>query len=144
MQKTIFIFLLCFLEIFSYSPEKAIAYANQYCDKRNENYNDYSSQFGDSPNFISQCLIAGDENLSGCETDSYGSIIDTDILEKCLQDNGWNYQTSDTIPEDFPAGGIIIDNRYAMIAVTKSTYASHSNDKCGAQIYNGNHKYYWK
>ena len=136
--------MLCFLEIFSYKPKKAIDYANKYCDKRNKNYGDYSSSFGDSPNFISQCLIAGEQSLSGCETDKYGSIIDTGYLEKCLKKKGWKMVTSKSIPKDFPAGGIIIDNRYAMIAVTKNTYCAHSNDKCGRPIYKGTHKYLWK
>ena len=144
MKKTIFIFFLCFLEIFSYNPEKAIAYANQYCDKRNSNYNDYSNQFGDSPNFVSQCLIAGEEDLSGCTVDERGCVIDTGNLENCLLSKGWQYVQSDVVPDIFPAGGIIIDNRYAMFAITPNTYCAHSNDKCGSQIYSGTHKYYWK
>ena len=31
-----------------------------------------------------------------------------------------------------------------MIAITKTTYAAHSKDKCGKKIYDGTHKYYWK
>ena len=144
MKNQIFILLLCFLGILSYDSERAISYANTYWDKRNPDFGDYSNSFGDSPNFISQCLIAGGEDLSGYETDKFGSIIKTSVLEKYLNDNGWNSETSSSIPNDFNAGGIIIDNSYAMIALTKTTYAAHSNDKCGSKIYDGTHTYYWK
>ena len=144
MKNQIFILLICFVVIFSYDAERAISYANTYCDKRNPDFGDYSNDFGDSPNFISQCLIAGGEDLSAYERDQYGSIISTDVLVRYLNENGWNSQSSSSIPDNFPPGGIIIDNRYAMIAITKTTYAAHSNDKCGAQIYDGTHTYYWK
>ena len=144
MKNQIFILLICIFGIFSYNPKKAIKYAYTYCDKRNPNYADYSNKYGDSPNFISQCLIEGGENFKGFATDKYGAIIDTGVLEDYLKKNGWNYKSSSSIPSGFKPGGIIIDNRYAMIAVTENTYAAHSKDKCGAKIYSGTHKYYWK
>ena len=144
MKDQILILLLCIFGIFSYNSEKAISYANKYCDSRNPNYADYSNDFGDSPNFMSQWLIAGGEDLSGYDRDKFGAIISTSVLENYLKKNGWKYEKSSSIPKNFTTGGIIIDNRYAMIAVTKTTYAAHSRDKCGAKIYKGTFKYYWK
>ena len=82
MKNQIFILILCIFGIFSYNSEKAISYALTYCNKRNPNYGDYSNDFGDSPNFISQCLIAGGENLKGHLTDQYGAIVSTNVLEE--------------------------------------------------------------
>ena len=146
MQKKLIIFLLCFLGVFSYSAKKAVAYANKYCDKRNKEYHDYSNEGGDCANFVSQCLIAGGQDLDGCSVDKYGSVINVGKLESCLKKKGWHHKESSSIPKDFKAGGVITinDSGHAMIAVTKTTFAAHTNDRCGAKIPAGKNKYFWK
>ena len=52
--------------------------------------------------------------MSDCETDKYGCVIDTSKLENCLKKIGHNIKINS---KWFSSGGIIIDNRYAMIAV---------------------------
>jgi len=146
MEKKIFIFLLCIFGVFSYSAKKAVAYANKYCDSRNPNYHDYSNEGGDCANFVSQCLIAGGLSLSGCTVDSHGSVINVGKLEKCLEKKGWHHKESTSIPDGFKAGGVITINNggHAMIAVTKTTFAAHTNDRCGVKIPGGKNKYFWK
>ena len=51
------------------------------------------------------------------------------MLEDYFLKNGWIYRYSTSIPDNFKTEGIIIDNNYTMIAITKTTYAAHSNDK---------------
>ena len=49
----------------TYNPKNAVAYAKEWCNKRNtDQYNDYSGQGGDCANFVSQCLKAGGLDLS--------------------------------------------------------------------------------
>ena len=146
MQKKLVLFLICFIGVFSYSAKKAVAYANKYCDKRNKEYHDYSKEGGDCANFVSQCLIAGGLSLSECVHDKYGSVINVGKLESCLKNKGWHHKESSSIPEGFKAGGVITINNsgHAMIAVTKTTLAAHTNDRCGAKIPNSKNKYFWK
>ena len=146
MQKKLVLFLICFIGVFSYSAKKAVAYANKYCDKRNSNYHDYSNEGGDCANFVSQCLIAGGLSLSECVHDKHGSVINVGKLESCLKNKGWHHKESSSIPDGFKAGGVITinDGGHAMIAVTKTTFAAHTNDRCGAKIPNTKNKYFWK
>ena len=146
MQKKLVLFLICFIGVFSYSAKKAVAYANKYCDKRNKEYHDYSNEGGDCANFVSQCLIAGGLSLSECVHDKHGSVINVGKLESCLKNKGWHHKESSSIPKDFKAGGVITinDSGHAMIAVTKTTFAAHTNDRCGAKIPAGKNKYFWK
>ena len=146
MQKKLVLFLICFIGVFSYSAKKAVAYANKYCDKRNKEYHDYSKEGGDCANFVSQCLIAGGLSLSECVHDKHGSVINVGKLESCLKNKGWHHKESSSIPEGFKAGGVITINNsgHAMIAVTKTTFAAHTNDRCGAKIPNTKNKYFWK
>ena len=146
MQKKLVLFLICFIGVFSYSAKKAVAYANKYCDKRNKEYHDYSNEGGDCANFVSQCLIAGGLSLSECVHDKYGSVINVGKLESCLKNKGWHHKESSSIPDGFKAGGVITINNsgHAMIAVTKTTFAAHTNDRCGAKIPNTKNKYFWK
>ena len=146
MQKKLVLFLICFIGVFSYSAKKAVAYANKYCDKRNKEYHDYSNEGGDCANFVSQCLIAGGLNLDECVHDKHGSVINVGKLESCLKNKGWHHKESSSIPDGFKAGGVITINNggHAMIAVTKTTFAAHTNDRCGAKIPNTKNKYFWK
>ena len=146
MQKKLVLFLICFIGVFSYSAKKAVAYANKYCDKRNKEYHDYSNEGGDCANFVSQCLIAGGLSLSECVHDKHGSVINVGKLESCLKNKGWHHKESSSIPDGFKAGGVITinDGGHAMIAVTKTTFAAHTNDRCGAKIPNSKNKYFWK
>ncbi len=146
MQKKLVLFLICFIGVFSYSAKKAVAYANKYCDKRNKEYHDYSNEGGDCANFVSQCLIAGGLSLSECVHDKHGSVINVGKLESCLKNKGWHHKESSSIPDGFKAGGVITINNggHAMIAVTKTTFAAHTNDRCGAKIPNTKNKYFWK
>jgi hypothetical protein len=146
MQKKLVLFLICFIGVFSYSAKKAVAYANKYCDKRNKEYHDYSNEGGDCANFVSQCLIAGGLSLSECVHDKHGSVINVGKLESCLKNKGWHHKESSSIPDGFKAGGVITINNggHAMIAVTKTTFAAHTNDRCGAKIPNSKNKYFWK
>ncbi len=51
---------------YTYSRDKAIAYADQWCLKRNRaQYSDYSNVGGDCANFVSQCLAAGGMPVNG-------------------------------------------------------------------------------
>jgi len=145
MEKKFFILLLCIFGVFTYNADKAVKYANKYCDKRNKKYHDYSHEGGDCANFVSQCLIAGGLKLSGCNTDKYGSVINVGSLEKCLKDKGWHHETSTSIPKNFKKGGVITinDGGHAMFAVSKKTFAAHTNDRCGASIPGGKNKYFW-
>ena len=68
-------------------------------EKRNPDYKDHSNDL-DISNFISQCLIAEEENLSDCETDKYGYVIDTGKLENCLKKR-MEICKIKTIPSDF-------------------------------------------
>ena len=146
MQKKLVLFLICFIGVFSYSAKKAVAYVNKYCDKRNKEYHDYSNEGGDCANFVSQCLIAGGLSLSECVHDKHGSAINVGKLESCLKNKGWHHKESSSIPDGFKAGGVITINNggHAMIAVTKTTFAAHTNDRCGAKIPNTKNKYFWK
>ena len=147
MQKKLVLFLICFIGVFSYNVKKAVAYANKYCDKRNKNYHDYSKEGGDCANFVSQCLIAGGMQLSDeCVVDSHGSVINVGKLEECLIKKGWHHKVSKSIPEGFKKGGVITinDSGHAMFAVTKTTFAAHTNDRCGYKIPDGKNKYFWK
>jgi len=145
MKAQILILSLCLLGIFSYDAGAAVAYADQFCDKRNSAFNDYTGQGGDCANFVSQCLIAGGQDLSGCIVDDKGSVINVGALESCLMDKGWHYAEQDSIPEGFGPGGVITINNsgHAMIANSYETFDAHTNDRCGSGIPGGTNKYFW-
>jgi len=85
MKAQILILSLFLLGIFSYDPDAAVAYADEFCDKRNPDYNDYTGQGGDDANFVSQCLLAGGQDLKGCIVDDRGSIINVKALRVNFQ-----------------------------------------------------------
>ena len=145
MKAQILILSLCLLGIFSYNPNKALEYADNFCDKRNPKYNDYSEYGYDSANFVSQCLIAGGEDLSECNTDDKGSIVTVADLEECLHKKNWEYIYSISAPEGFKAGGVIIINTggHALFATSQLTFSSHTNDRCNVQYPGGIKTFYY-
>ena len=48
--------------VFKFNSAKAVAYANNYSDRANSFYKRFSE--GEDCNFVSQCLLAGSENVS--------------------------------------------------------------------------------
>ena len=145
MKSQILILSLCLLGIFSYDPGSAVGYADAYCDKRNPDFNDYTGQGGDCANFVSQCLLAGGQDLSGCSVDDRGCVINVGALEACLLSKGWHSAESDSVPEGFGAGGVITINNsgHAMIANSPSTFDAHTNDRCSCGIPDGPKKFFW-
>ncbi|MDL2309382.1 amidase domain-containing protein [Bacteroidales bacterium OttesenSCG-928-B11] len=79
----IFISYLCFLIIQNinaqiYNPDKAAAYATEWCDKMNtDRYVDYSPYGGDCAAFVSQCLREGGLDLSA-GTNGNGAYVKPD------------------------------------------------------------------
>ena len=145
MKAKFFILSLCILGILSYDSGLAVDYANSYCDKRNPEFNDYTGSGGDCANFVSQCLLAGGQDLSGCIVDDRGCVINVGALEECLLSKGWNYAESDSVPDGFGAGGVITinDSGHAIIAVSSSTFDAHTNDRCGVGFPDGPKKFFW-
>ena len=143
MKAQFFILSLCLLGILSYDPGSAVNYAMTYCDKRNPAFNDYPGV--DCANFVSQCLIAGGQDLSGCSVDDKGCVINVGALEACLESKGWHSVVSDSVPDGFGAGGVITinDGGHAIIAVSDSTFAAHTNDRCGVGFPDGVKKFLW-
>ena len=118
----------------SYNADAAVTYAIKYCRDYNNNYNTYPGV--DCANFVSQCLIAGGQTLSGCSgLDSKGTLPAVSDLKTCLSKKGW--KSSSTKPSSFKAGYPFFHNSYshAMIATKISGsyvyYAGHTNDRCG-------------
>ena len=71
-MKTILFLLLLGLAI-SYNANAAVNYALNHCRNYNRAYNSYPG--ADCANFVSQCLIAGGQSLSGCSgLDSKGTL----------------------------------------------------------------------
>ena len=152
-MKSLFILLLTlysFQNIFSsYDPNKAVAYAEKWYNKRNPIYHDYSNQGGDCANFVSQCLIAGGFSTSGCEGNyGTGSTIPlVSNLEKCLVQKGWTKSYS--IPAaGIPAGGVIAYNNGAHAVLvckggTDPLVAGHTNDVWMGYSNYGTRTFYW-
>ena len=115
----------------SYDPEAAIAYAKQWYSSFNPAYNNYGYRHTDDTNFVSQCLIAGGQDFTGCETDDKGSVTHVLNLMSCLTLKGW--KSSDTFPPGFKAGYPIIFGNHPCIATSvmlKSVLISCHNDAC--------------
>ena len=136
-MKGIIFFLLVGLTL-TYDPSKGITYAKKYCKNYNKNYINYRNQGGDCANFVSQCLIAGGENLSGCGgTDKKGSIPRVKNLEACLSSKGWSH--SKGINGSFKAGfPFFSPGTHAMIATSVSgsslKFCAHTNDRCESSL----------
>ena len=132
MKVTLLLVLLGFA--LSYNANAAVKYALAHCKNYNQNYNTYPGK--DCANFVSQCLIAGGQSLSGCGgLDGKGAIPLVDNLKSCLSSKGW--KKSSTRPSSFKAGYPFFHNSYshAMIATSVNSgsvyYAGHTNDRCG-------------
>ena len=132
MKVTLLLVLLGFA--LSYNPGAAVNYALAHCRNYNRNYKTYPGE--DCANFVSQCLIAGGQSLSGCSgTDEKGAIPGVNNLKTCLSRKGW--KSSSTRPSGFKAGYPFFHNSYqhAMIATKVNSgsvnYAGHTNDRCG-------------
>ena len=112
-----------------YNANNAISYARRYCGKYNPSYANYRNMGGDCANFVSQCLIAGGQSLSGCSTDGKGCVPGVSNLKSCLTKKGW--KSSSSVPRGFKAGYPVIFSGHATIAssVSGSTVlvACHSN-----------------
>ena len=98
----------------SYNAANAAAYAKKWYDGYNSQYNNYNGQGGDCANFVSQCLIAGGQSLSGCETDNKGCVPSVNNLKNCLTKKGW--KSSANVPPGFKAGYPVIFSGHATIA----------------------------
>lgn len=57
---------------------------------RNRDFNYYTGQEGDYANFLSQCLMAGGQDLSRSIVDDRGFVINIGTLEESLLSKGWN------------------------------------------------------
>ena len=132
MKVTLLLVLLGFALF--YDPDAAVSYALAYCRDYNGAYNSYPGN--DCANFVSQCLIYGGEDLSGCAgLDDKGAIPSVSDLKSCLSSKGW--RSSSTRPSSFIAGYPFFHNSYshAMIATSVNSgsvyYAGHTNDRCG-------------
>ena len=138
--------LFLFALSFQYNPDLAVNYAYAHCRNYNPNYMRYDG--ADCANFVSQCLIAGGETLSGCGgRDACGAIPYVPNLTSCLTQRGW--KSSSTRPSSFRAGYPIFMNAYqhAMLAVGVSSggvsYAGHTNDRCGEYSLSSGITYYY-
>ena len=130
----------------SYNAGNAVSYALKYCKKYNKNYNTYPGE--DCANFVSQCVKAGGQSLSGCAgLDGKGAIPLVSNLKKCLSKKGW--KSSSTKPGSFKAGYPFFHNSYAhamlatKISGSKIYYAGHTNDRCGDVYMTGGVTYYY-
>ena len=82
-MKYLFLISLLIGYSLSYSTTKAINYARKYCQNYNPDYKKYAN--ADCANFVSQCLIAGGQSLSGCSgLDAKGAIPLVSNLRNCL------------------------------------------------------------
>ena len=145
-MKYIFLLSLLIGSSISYNAGKAIDYARKYCKKYNSNYKKYPN--ADCANFVSQCLIAGGENLSKCGgKDAKGAIPYVPNLRSCLEKLGW--RSSVGVNKKFKAGYPFFEGKnHAMIATgvngNKITYYGHTNDRCDYSLVNNNYIYYYK
>ena len=100
MKYIIFCLLIAF-SLSDYSPAKAVTYARKYCKNYNSDYIKYPG--ADCANFVSQCLKAGGQSLSGCNgLDKKGAIPYVPNLRSCLTKKGWKSQQG--VPKKFKAG----------------------------------------
>ena len=135
MKAIILLFLIGFS--LSYNRDKAISYAKRFCKNYNTRFNNYKGKWGESSNFISQCLIAGGMTLSNCATaDDKGCVFDSNTLRACLSKKGWRH--TKTRPFVFKAGDIIFKGTKVFFASyvngnTIRVYA-HDEDLCDENI----------
>ncbi len=111
----------------TYTPLKAIQYAEQWWNKRNPKFQHYG--FNDCANFVSQCLIAGGLNLRARGTsDRSGSIAQCDSLDtyltKTLKATVWKKSRGQVAPSGLQPGDVAIFGnwwglRHAVFVVAK-------------------------
>ena len=137
MKVILFSLLIAFS--LSYNPSAAVEYAKKYCSNYNPQYTSYRIMGGDCANFVSQCLIAGGMNFSGCQNvKSNGVIAGVTSLKNCLQKKGWHVSSSK--PAAFKAGYPMVkpDLSHAIIATTVSGntvyYSGHTSDVCNKKL----------
>ena len=136
--------LICF--IYTYNPQKAIEYARRYCRNYNPHFTIYG-RMGDCANFVSQCLVAGGQDLKGCNgINSRGMIEIVSYLETCLINKGWKKTTG--INKDFKPGyPFFMHHQHAMIATSVNgnsiKFCAHTNDRCDASISAYSHYVYY-
>ena len=135
------LFLLITLAL-CYNPDAAVNYALSYCDNYNPNFANYADMGGDCANFVSQALMAGGLDLSGCAVswrDAYGCLPRVADVMSCLDQLGW--KSSYSVPPGFSGGYplFLTDGSHAMIASSfdGSTvyYCGHTYDRCGEPAY---------
>ena len=145
-MKLIILFLLLELS-FSYNTTAAIYYARRYCKTNYYYYNVYPDGYGNSANFVSQCLRAGGQDLDGCAgIDNKGSIPFVSNLRACLTKKGWKSQKG--MPKKFKAGyPFFIENMHARICTNIEgntiRYCSHSNNICDGRVSANSSFYYY-
>jgi len=113
----------------TYSPLKAIQYANQWWNKRNPKFQSYGA--GDCANFVSQCLIAGGLNLrassSANRSGSIGECVNLDVfLTKTLKATVWKAFSRLRAPTGLQPGDVAIFGnwlglRHAVIVSAKQS-----------------------
>ena len=145
-MKGILFFLLVGLTL-TYNADAAIKYAREYCKRYNYKYYNYRNQGGDCANFVSQCLIAGGESLSGCTgLDKRGAIPGVTNLENCLISKGWSFSVgiNGHFKQGFP---FFYHGEHAMIATAVNghylKYCGHTNDRCDENLEASNSYYYY-
>ena len=144
-MKYLFLLSLLIGYSLSYSTANAISYARKYCKNYNSNYKKYPG--ADCANFVSQCLIAGGQTLSGCSgLDAKGTLPLVSNLRNCLTKKGW--KSTKGVSKKFKGGYPFFDgNNHAMIATSvsgsKVTYCGHTNDRCDYTLTNSNYYYYY-
>ena len=113
-MKILLFSLVIGLALSAYNADAAVSYAKLWYNSYNTQYNNYNSLGGDCANFVSQCLIAGGQTLTGCDIDNKGSVSSVTGLSNCLIKKGW--KSSANVPPGFKAGYPVIFPGHATIA----------------------------
>ena len=136
-MKAIIIILLFGITL-SYDAKAATNYARRYCSGYNHHYYNYYEK-GEDAFFVSQCLVAGGQDFTGCVgRDNYGLIPSVSGLKRCLILKGW--KSSSSKPVNFKEGYPIFAKSYIheMIATgfdgNYIIFCAHVNDRCNARI----------
>jgi len=142
-MKAIIISVLLSLSL-AYNAGDAVNYATNWWNGFNPQYNNYDPN--DCANFVSQCLKAGGQDLSGCVTDNKGCVTGVSNLQNCLVSKGW--KTSSNVPPGFKAGYPVIFPGHATLAYIVNgndvTLACHSKPHNDGKIsWYGTPTYYY-
>jgi len=114
----------------TYTPLKAIQYADLWWNKRNPKFQSYG--FGDCANFVSQCLIAGGLNLrASSSADTRGSIgqcTNLDVfLTKTLKATVWKTSSRSLAPTGLQSGDVAIFGNWLGLRHAVFVSAKQSN-----------------